>query len=99
MEHILEIIKEFAIIITSVTTIIVLIKKFLVEPIDKKINNLEISSIRTDLVNFINDLENNVRKSAIQKLNAHQLYTRYEQLGGNSYIHSHWEKLKKEGKI
>ena len=99
MEHILEIIREFAIIITSITTIIVYIKKILVDPINKKINNLEISSIRTDLVNFINDLENNVSKSEIQKLNAHQMYTRYEQLGGNSYVHSHWEELKKEGKV
>ena len=48
-----------------------------IDAINQKINNLEISSIRTDLVNFINDLENNVSKSEIQKLNSHQMYTRY----------------------
>ena len=99
LENIFELIKEFSIVITSVTTIIIAIKKILVEPINKRITSLELSSIRTDLVNFINDVESDVKKSEIQKLNAHQLYTRYENLGGNSYVHSHWEELKKEGKI
>ena len=65
----------------------------------KKLENLELSSIKTDLVNFINDLEHNVPKSQIQKMNAHELYDRYSELGGNSYVHDHWEKLKKEGKV
>lgn len=65
----------------------------------KKIEILELNSIKTDLVNFINDVEHNVPKSQIQKLNAHELYDRYSELGGNSYVHDHWEKLKKEGRI
>ena len=65
----------------------------------KKMENLELSSIKTDLVNFINDLEHNVPKSQIQKMNAHELYDRYSELGGNSYVHDHWERLKKEGKV
>ena len=58
-----------------------------------------LSSIKTDLVNFINDVENGIEKSDIQKLNAHELYDRYKVLGGNSYVHDHFEKLLKEGKI
>lgn len=69
------------------------------EPMNKKIDSLELSSIKTDLVNMINDLEHDVPKSQIQKLNAHELYDRYTELGGNSYVHEHWESLKKEGKI
>lgn len=65
----------------------------------KKIELLELNSIKTDLVNFINDVEHNVPKSQIQKLNAHELYDRYSELGGNSYVHDHWEKLKREGKV
>lgn len=65
----------------------------------KKLENLELNSIKTDLVNFINDLEHNVPKSQIQKMNAHELYDRYSELGGNSYVHDHWERLKKEGKV
>lgn len=99
MEKMFELIKELSIIITSVTTITIAIKKILIEPINKKIMDLELTNIRTDLVNFINDIENDVKKSEIQKLNAHQLYTRYEFLGGNSYIKSHWRNLKERGKI
>lgn len=99
MERMFELIKEISVVIASVTTITITIKKFLVEPINKKIIDLELTNIRTDLVNFINDIENNIKKSEIQKLNAHQLYTRYEDLGGNSYVHSHWKSLKETGKI
>lgn len=65
----------------------------------KKMEKLELSSIKTDLVNFINDVEHNVPKSQIQKMNAHELYDRYSELGGNSYVHDHWEKLVREGKV
>ena len=86
------------------------INKKILEPINNKldkmdkdhlkmIENLEMSSIKTDLVNFINDIEHGVQKSQIQRMNAHELYDRYSKLGGNSYVHDHWEKLVKEGKI
>ena len=71
----------------------------ILEPMNKKIINLELASIKTDLVNFINDVECGVSKSQIQKLNAHELYDRYTQLGGNSYVHDHWQNLMKEGKL
>ena len=68
------------------------------QPINKKIDNLELSSTKTDLVNFMSQVENGqVSNEQIQ--NAYQLFDRYEQLGGNGFIHSKWEKLKKEGKI
>lgn len=68
-------------------------------PLVKKIDDLELQSIKTDLTNFISDVEHEVPKSQIQKLNAHELYDRYNELGGNSYIHEHWEKLIDKGKI
>ena len=67
--------------------------------VTKKIEDFELSSIKTDLVNFINDAENGIEKSDIQRLNAHELYDRYKKLGGNSYVHDHFERLLKEGKI
>lgn len=70
-----------------------------IKPINEKLMSLETSSIKTNLVDFINDMEHDVPKSQIQKLNAHELYDRYTELGGNSYVHEHWEKLVKEGKI
>ena len=65
----------------------------------KKIERLELSYIKTDLVDFMNDIENDVPKNEIQKKNAYELYDRYKELRGNSYVESSWEKLKKEGKI
>lgn len=68
-------------------------------PLVKRIDDLEIQSIKTDLTNFISDVEHNVPKSQIQRLNAHELYDKYTKLSGNSYIHEHWEQLLKKEKI
>ena len=68
------------------------------KPINKKIDDLEMSYIKTDLVNFMSQAEID-KISQEQNFNAHELYDRYRKLGGNSYIHDKWEKLRKEGKI
>lgn len=99
MERFINLIPQLATLITSCSVILVAVKKWLVEPTNKKIEAFELSSIKTDLVNFINDAENGIEKSDIQRLNAHELYDRYKKLGGNSYVHDHFEKLLKEGKI
>lgn len=92
MGQIIDLIPKIATLVTSCGIILTVFKKYFINP-------LELSSIKTDLVNFINDVEHNTPKSQIQKLNAHELYDRYTKLGGNSYVHEHWEKLLKEGKI
>lgn len=99
MEQFIVLIPQLATLVTSCGIILVAVKRWLMEPTNKRIESFELSSIKTDLVNFINDIENNVPKSQIQKLNAHELYDRYVKLGGNSYVHEHWDKLLKEGKI
>lgn len=83
---------EFATIIVTISTAVYMIFKKLIKP-------MELLSIKSDLVNFINDVEMGIFKTHIQKLIAHDLYDRYKKLGGNSYIHEHWERLDKEGKI
>lgn len=99
MNNLTDLFVQLAALITACTTIVITIKKLLINPINRKIDGLEKETIKTDLVNFINDIEGGVTKSEIQKLNAHELYTCYSKLGGNSYIHEHWESLTKEGKI
>ena len=69
------------------------------QPITKKIDNLELSTIRTSLVDFLSDIENGQVKDPIRIKNAYELYDKYKDLGGNSYVHDKWEKLKREGKI
>jgi len=68
------------------------------KPINDKIDDLELSSIRTDLVNFM-ALAEKKEVSHEQISNAYELFDRYHELGGNSYVHDKWDKLKKEGKI
>ena len=68
------------------------------EKSEKRYKNLEISMIKTDLVNFLSMAEND-KNTKEQTINAHELYDKYKKLGGNSYIHAKWEKLTKEGKI
>ena len=68
------------------------------KPINSKIDALEMSYIKTDLVNFMSQAEIG-QISKEQNFNAHELYDRYCKLGGNSYVHDKWEKLRKEGKI
>lgn len=70
----------------------------ILQPINKKIDNLELNSIKTDLVNFMCLAEkNDITRE--QKMNAYELYDKYSKLGGNSYVHDKWEKLRKEGKL
>lgn len=68
------------------------------EPIRDDINHLEMSSIKTDLVNLM-CLAEQSQLTHEQKLIAHELYDRYKEKGGNSYIHDEWERLKRENKI
>lgn len=88
-------------LIGSIEFIYVRLKKAInktLEPMNKKISNFELSSIKTDLVNFMGLAENN-SISTEQQIIAHELYDHYCELGGNSYIHDKFEKLTKEGKI
>ena len=78
-------------------TIVKTINKTL-KPINDKIDELELSSIRTDLVNFMAQAEKGY-VSHEQITNAYELFDRYHKLGGNSYIHDKWDRLKKEGRI
>lgn len=64
----------------------------------KEIKENNLSNIKTNLINFM-ELADKRALSLEQKLICYELYDDYCQHGGNSYVHDHWEKLKKEGKI
>ena len=78
-------------------TIVKTIDKTL-KPINNKIDNLELNSIKSDLVNFM-ALAERGQVSEEQIANAYEQFDRYHILGGNSYVNAKWDKLKKEGKI
>ena len=111
--QIASIITLLSIFVGAITGLIAFVKSFvskILKPLDQKIetlqnvssknrNSIELEMIKMFLVNFINDIEQGTYKSQIQTKNAYELYDRYQQLGGNSYIHDSFEKLIKEGKI
>lgn len=52
---------------------------------------------KTFLINFLSDIENGIKKSDIQIKRAYEIYERYTNNGGNSYVHDRWEEVKKKG--
>jgi len=69
------------------------------DSIDKRVETNELESDKTILVRFLADIKNGEKLTDIETERLHETYQRYTQLGGNSYIHTEWERLKKEGKI
>lgn len=73
--------------------------KKMFDPINKKIDNLDIGQARNYLVDFLADIENGEEKDECQIERAYELYDHYtKDLGGNSYIHAKWEKVMGERK-
>ncbi len=70
----------------------------LFEPVNNKLEEERMSRLRSDIVSLMCGAENG-SLSEEQKILAHEEYDEYVKLGGNSYVHSKWEKLEKEGKI
>lgn len=97
MEKYINIVILLASLITAVTTIIVAIKKILTkmfEPVNKKIDNLDLGQARNYLVDFLADIENGEKKDECQIERAYELYDHYtNDLHANSYIHDKWEKV------
>lgn len=71
----------------------------ILEPVNKKIDNLELTTDKNFLVRFLSDVEQEQIIDEIEWERFYETYQRYHELGGNSYIDHKVEKLKKEGKI
>lgn len=100
MNNIANTIILVASLITAVTTIIISMQKILkkmFEPVNKKIDGLDLSQARNYLVDFLADIENGEKKDECQVERAYELYDHYtKDLHGNSYIHAKWEKVMKD---
>ena len=71
----------------------------ILEPVNKKIDNLELTTAKNFLVRFLSDAEQRSIIDEVEWERFYETYKRYHELGGNSYIDHKVEKLKKEGKI
>lgn len=80
MENIANIIILIASLITAITTIIIALKRMLnkmFEPINTKIDNIDLGQARNYLVDFLADIENGGHKDECQVERAYELYDHY----------------------
>lgn len=96
METLQTIIVSLASILSACTVIAVAIKKWLIDPVMKKIDKLDVHQCRNFLVEFLADIDAGVEKDECQIRLAYETYDHYrKELGGNSYVKDKWEKLMK----
>lgn len=76
------------------------------EPIHEKLNGLEKNIIETRkeacknfLVRCFEEIENGKELDDVILERVYETFAVYDGLGGNGYLHSRYEKLKKEGKL
>ena len=63
-------------------------------PINKKIDDLDISQCKNFLVRFLADVEQNNELDEVEKERAYEIYDHYtNDLKQNSYIHKRWGEL------
>ena len=85
----------------STIAIITAIKKAVAsafKPINSKIDNVDMNSTKNFLVRCIADMERH-EIDQVTKMRFYEQFEHYQKLGGNSYITSEVERLKKEGKL
>lgn len=51
------------------------------------------------LVEFMADIDRGTVKNKVEIQNFHKNYDLYTKMGGNSFVHDEYERLKKEGKL
>lgn len=68
-------------------------------PINKRLNDIELSSDKNFIVRFLADIEQGNEIDEVERERFYEIYQRYKELGGNSYVSHKVEKLQKEGKL
>ena len=69
------------------------------DAISDSIVDVDMTTCKNFLVRFLADIEQGNPIDEVEKERFHEVYARYQRLGGNSYIHNKVEKLKAERKI
>lgn len=96
MENIQTILTTVVTILSSCTAISIAIKKWLINPVLKRMDKLDLHQCRNFLVEFLADVERGIEKDECQIRLAYETYDHYRKdLNGNSYVKDKWEKLMK----
>ena len=90
---------EITIVVALINAIGMIVNTIISKKTNKKVNNLQehiLDADKTYLINFLSEIEMGVEKTDIQIKRAYEIYERYTENGGNSYVHDKWEDLKKK---
>ena len=71
----------------------------LLEKNSQEIHSIDIAQCRNFITRYLADIERGEKLTEIELERFNDIYSHYEEIGGNSYIHSRVEKLKKQGKL
>lgn len=88
--------------ITAIEFLLIRLNKLFdikLKPINGRLNDIEISSDKNFIVRFLADIEQGNLVDEVEKERFYEIYERYKELGGNSYVSHKVEKLQKEGKL
>ena len=69
------------------------------DAIDRKVDESELSDCKNYLVGFLSDIKRGVQPTEVERERFHETYARYTAMGGNSYIKTEVDRLKKIGKL
>ena len=70
-----------------------------IDKIDEKLIQNTINQDKNFLTRSFDDLDKGIELNETTKERIYECMQEYTELGGNSYIHNRFEKLKKEGKL
>lgn len=68
------------------------------DSLEKKLDQQELNRCQDFVVDVLSEAKRHDLDEVV-KMRLHEDYKRYSELGGNSYVHNEFEKLKKAGKL
>lgn len=98
-EIIITIITTIGVIASSVANLLINSKNVKKKDLDEKIDEVQMDNCKNYLVQMIAKADSGQKLSSVEKERYYENYDTYIKLGGNSYIHTETERLKKEGLI
>lgn len=97
VEIIVAIITFLGVVISTLANLLINRQNVKKADLIKEIDKVQADNCKNYLVQVISKIQNGMPLSAVEKERYFENYDTYIKLGGNSYIHSETEKLKKEG--
>ena len=96
--EILENIPVIASYLTSVGIILGVLYKFMIKPLNDRMDNMSIMYLKRELIQILSEIENGKKLDENELANLYDMYDTYTvKFNKNSYVHDKFEKIKKGG--